>query len=88
MDTSNSKIYINEYGTKIYYNPKCQVHREDGPAREYVNGDKFWYKEGKRHRVDGPAKEYVNGCKAWYIFYKYLEEEEFNSWILRIKIFI
>ena len=37
------------------------LHREDGPACEYANGDKHWYLNGKRHREDGPAREYVNG---------------------------
>jgi hypothetical protein len=34
---------------------------------EYSNGNKHWYKEGKRHREDGPAIEYVDGNKCWYI---------------------
>ena len=43
-----------------------ELHREDGPAVEYANGDKSWYKENKLHREDGPAVEYVNGDKSWY----------------------
>ena len=33
---------------------------------ETVNGDKFWYQNGKLHREDGPAIEYANGDKSWY----------------------
>lgn len=33
---------------------------------EFLNRDKFWYKDGKPHREDGPAKEYSNGTKVWY----------------------
>ena len=30
-----------------------------------VNGNKYWYKNGKYHREDGPALELVNGDKYW-----------------------
>ena len=33
----------------------------------HVNGDKYWYIDGKRHREDGPAIEYANGYKYWYL---------------------
>ena len=32
----------------------------------YLNGNKFWYKNGRLHREDGPAVEYPNGYKEWY----------------------
>ena len=32
-----------------------------------INGDKFWYLNGKRHREDGPACEFINGDKFWYL---------------------
>ena len=41
--------------------------REDGPASEYANGIKHWYKNGKLHREDGPARECDNLFKAWYL---------------------
>jgi hypothetical protein len=44
-----------------------ELHREDGPAAEYINGYKAWYIHGKRHREDGPAIERVNGDKWWYL---------------------
>ena len=43
-----------------------KLHRIDGPAVEYPNGDKFWCQNGKRHRIDGPAVEYSDGTKHWY----------------------
>jgi len=70
MVTSNSKMYINDYGDKIYKNSKGKYHRLDGPAIEYSNGDKVWYKEDKYHRLDGPAMEYTN-VKEWYKEGKY-----------------
>jgi hypothetical protein len=50
-----------------YYNNKGELHRDDGPAIEYANGYKEWYKNGKLHRDDGPAVEYVNGDKEWWL---------------------
>ena len=58
---------VNKRGDKRYYNAEDQLHRKDGPAVEYPNGDKDWYLNGKRHREDGPAGEYVNGDKYWYL---------------------
>ena len=43
------------------------LHREDGPAVEYSNGDKQWYLFGSRHRIDGPAVEYSDGSKEWWV---------------------
>lgn len=42
------------------------LHRENGPAIEYSNGDKFWLIKGKLHREDGPAIESANGDE-WYL---------------------
>lgn len=56
------------YGNKVWYNENLQIHRNDGPAIEYYNGDKTWYKNGELHREDGPAIECANGHKEWYIY--------------------
>ena len=53
-------------------------HREDGPAIEWTDGSKFWYRNGKLHREDGPAIEYANGSKYWRLNGKEYTEEEFN----------
>lgn len=45
------------YGTKRWYK-EDKLHREDGPAVEYTNGDLDWLQEGQLHREDGPAIEY------------------------------
>jgi hypothetical protein len=36
-------------------NAKGELHRTDGPAIKYDNGDREWWVNGKRHRTDGPA---------------------------------
>ena len=56
---SNEKIY-----TEAEFN-KLPVDKKTGCVK-YANGDKEWYKEGKRHREDGPAIESTCGDKFWY----------------------
>jgi hypothetical protein len=41
---------IDHCGTKRWYNEKGDCHREDGPAIEYADGTKSWYKNNKWHR--------------------------------------
>jgi hypothetical protein len=68
--------YINENDAKVWKLPNGNLHREDGPAVEYSNGDKFWYINGKWHRENGPAIEYYNGGKEWWINdIRYTEQE-------------
>ena len=71
MDLSmKSKCIIDSYSTKRwYFNDK--LHREDGPAVEWFDGNKYWCINGKLHREDGPAVESSNGYKAWCINGKY-----------------
>lgn len=45
---------------------------------EWDNGDKIWYKEGKRHKTDGPAVESLNGYKEWWIDGKIFESTRLN----------
>ena len=61
----DSICYIDSDGNKFWRNKKGEYHRIDGPAIEYVDGSKFWYKNGKFHREDGPACEYLDGTKYW-----------------------
>ena len=43
-------IYITQNGSKLYYKDKAMMilHREDGPAVEYVDGDKSWWLYGEK----------------------------------------
>jgi len=56
---------VDSYGI-ITYKLNGELHREDGPAKEWPDGSKEWYLNGELHREDGPAKEYTNGEKYWY----------------------
>ena len=46
-------------GAKYWY-LNGKLHRTDGPAIEYSNGDKEWFLNGVYHRVNGPAIICVN----------------------------
>ena len=61
----------------------------DGPAIEWVNGDKAWYLNGEYHREDGPAVEYANGDKEWWLRNKLINvqtQEEFER-MMKLKAF-
>lgn len=40
---------------RIQWELRGELHRVDGPAVEYNDGDVSWYLHGQRHREDGPA---------------------------------
>ena len=64
------KQYIKEEsGSKLYYkDPEMTIlHRTDGPAIEFINGQKEWYVNDTLHRLDGPAIEYADGIRMWFI---------------------
>ena len=60
------QMKVNKYGGKEW-RLHGKLHREDGPAVEWVNGNKFWYHHGALHREDGAAAEYADGTQQWYL---------------------
>jgi hypothetical protein len=72
------KVKVSDSKTE-WYNLNGELHREDGPAIEFADGDKYWYINGERHREDGPAIEFADGDKYWYINGQRLTETEFNQ---------
>ena len=62
-------------GNIKYWYLNDKLHREDGPACEWADGNKCWYINGKLHREDGPAVEYSDGSKYWYINNKLHRED-------------
>jgi len=58
---------IDDEGNKYWYNEDGELHREDGPAIEYVSGTKEWLINGELHREDEPAIEGADGSKFWYL---------------------
>ena len=75
----DNKYYYKDGTTSEDYIDSKTLHREDGPAVEYNDGDKHWYIDGKRHRLGGPAVEYADGDKLWYIDGKYHLEQEHSK---------
>ena len=56
---------VGKDGTKRYYNENNQLHREDGPAIEYADGDKYWYINGIKTTEcceDCPLDPNTNQC--------------------------
>jgi hypothetical protein len=44
-----------------------QLHREDGPAIQWDNGDQLWSYLGHFHRLNGPAIDIKQGNKEWFL---------------------
>jgi hypothetical protein len=72
---------IDKYGNKFWYDTDGVRHRTDGPAIEWLDGDKFWYQHGECHRDDGPAYESANGGKSWYLHDQCLT---FDEWLNKV----
>ena len=65
------KIMVNgpitdEQGDTFWYKNN-HLHREDGPAMEFLNGARAWVINGKFHKISGPAIIYSSGAEKWYI---------------------
>ena len=50
---------VDAEGTKFWRLPNGKLHREDGPAVEYANGDKEWYVNDKRYDTPSDWAEAV-----------------------------
>jgi len=73
------KVTIHVGTTKWYDFESGKLHRRDGPAIEYADGTKCWYRDGRLHREDGPAVEHVGGSKYWYLNDRQLSEQEWKD---------
>lgn len=60
-----SKSVAGSFKVTHCYDDNGRLHREDGPAIEYEDGEE-WYIDGVLHRVDGPAIIYEGEYKAWW----------------------
>jgi hypothetical protein len=70
--------YIIKDNCLKYWYQNGRYHRLDGPAIEYVSGEKNWCQYGELHRTDGPAIEYPDGTKLWFIEGRAYTKEEYN----------
>jgi hypothetical protein len=62
-----SKLITHRNGDEYWELPNGKMHREDGPAVVYFDGDKEWWINGKLHRKNGPAVEINNGDEEWWL---------------------
>ena len=64
---------MKEYKVRVHIdrtewlNKDGYLHREDGAAVEYTNGNKEWWLNGLLHREDGAAIEWADGSKSWWL---------------------
>lgn len=65
MSSDGVFIFIDKDNNKHCYKNN-KLHFDDGPAIEYVNGDKEWYENDMLHRTTGPAAKYADGQEIWY----------------------
>ncbi|MBF0572116.1 MAG: hypothetical protein HQL12_09660, partial [Candidatus Omnitrophica bacterium] len=63
----HNRYYYSDGSILDHRNHEKVLHRTDGPAIEYANGNKYWYLQSRYHRTDGPAVELANGDKWWYL---------------------
>ena len=54
-------------GVQRWFTRTGNLHRTDGPAVVYPDGQEMWYFNGERHRIGGPAcYGGLPGATAWY----------------------
>lgn len=65
--SSKPDIEHQVYETRKVHKFRGQYHRDHGPAIEWMDGGKEWYKHGKLHRLDGPAILRKTGINQWWV---------------------
>ena len=66
-------------GSRKQWFLKGLLHRVDGPALEWFDGDKEWYQHGKLYREDGPSVVCSDGRKYWTINGDFCTEESYKE---------
>lgn len=51
----------------VKYTRKGELHREDGPAVNYLDGTGMWFVGGQKHRVGAPAVITSEGHQEWWM---------------------
>lgn len=68
--TTEEICETDSYGNRRYFSTATGsklLHRTDGPAVKYANGDQYWYHQGLLHREGGlPATLTRYGEQYWY----------------------
>ena len=78
LKLEESVPWKDEDGNIYWWLPSGGLHRKYGPAVEYADESKEWWKSERRHREDGPAIEWANGEKThWFINGTEVTEQEY-----------
>ena len=67
-------------GSKEYWE-NGRLHREGGPACDFVNGHKAWHKHGKLHNETGPAIVWPDGREYWF-----LDDVQYPEWLFPLAL--
>lgn len=59
-------VESDEDGEAIVFRENGEIHREDGPAVEWQQGDLQWYSHGELHRAGGQAVIGDDGEQQWF----------------------
>lgn len=65
------------------YTLNGKLHRIDGPAMEWSDGDNFWYLNGQLHRTDGPAWKFTDPNEKHseeFFYYKGTSYPSIQEW--------
>lgn len=62
------------------------IHKENGPALIYPNGDRVWYKHGMYHNEYGPAVVFASGKKEYWLEDKIYDKKEWKKLVDRRKV--
>ena len=79
FDALKYHVEVDQYGTRYYYNSAGQLHRDEGPAVIYTNGNCEWWQSGQLHRRNGPALEHANGTRCWFLYGRIYSELEYAT---------
>ena len=67
FDTLKYRVEVDDVGTRRYYNSAGDLHRDEGPAVEFVDKSERWFQDGLCHRDNGPAFITARGTRKWAI---------------------
>lgn len=49
FDALKQRVVVDRHGSRLYYNHDGVLHRENGPAIEWADGDCWWFLFGVRY---------------------------------------
>ena len=79
IEALSGYVETDGHGTVSFFNNAGEIHRTDGPAVIYRDGDTLWYQNGLLHRTDGPAVMLSSGIGYWFLSGCEITRAEFNQ---------